>query len=99
MSLRFAGDRWAGNGWASIDIDPVAPGCFLPILLHLSMVYHFEMPPITDTLDGYVAEFDLLDSRVILLLDTWTFSMAFEQPVVRDHVLAHLLTASPTLAP
>lgn len=87
--MRFAEDQWA-NGWASIDIEPVEANYFLPILFHLSFTYHFAFPQVIMSFDNIAAEFELLNSKGIMLVDNWTFSIAFEKSTVRDQVLAAL---------
>ncbi len=84
--LTFQKDRWIGNQWASIDIEPVDAVYFLPILHYLMETYRFPQPMIIDTIDGYTAEFYLLNRATILSIDTWTFSIAFERDAIRDTV-------------
>jgi hypothetical protein len=50
--LEFRKDRWQGNKWASIDIDPVDAACFLRLLTHLSLRYGFPQPPSIDPMAG-----------------------------------------------
>jgi hypothetical protein len=88
--LHFRRDQWQGNRWASIDIQPVDTAYFLRLLAHLSNQYGFALPPIIDIIDGYAADFVLLGSRATLHIDTWTFSVAFEEERVRDQVLVDL---------
>src|SRR5258708_13718968 len=88
--LNFTKDQWLGNNWMSIEIKPVAATYMLPILWHLSKTYHFEMPKIVDTLDGYTTQFEVLRSAAMLLIDNWTFSIAFENGIVPDQVLTKL---------
>lgn len=87
----FSADRWLGNKWASIEIEPVDEVYFLPMLSHLMTTYHVPQPTIIDSIDGYFAEFQLLNSKSILSIDAWTFSIAFEDEVVRDIVLEALV--------
>lgn len=88
--LIFAEDRWIGNQWASVDIEPVEEAYFLPLLTYLMTTYAILPPKIIDGIDGYLAEFELLGTQAILSIDTWTFSIAFEQDAVRDRVLEAL---------
>jgi hypothetical protein len=88
--LRFCKDNWLGNKWASIEIWPVDTGYFLKLLAHLSLQYGFTVPPIIDILDGYAADFEILGSKAKIHIDSWTFSIAFEQEAVRDRVIAEL---------
>ncbi len=37
--LTFKKDRWQGNGWPSIDIDPVEARYFPRLLAHLIATY------------------------------------------------------------
>ena len=74
----------------SIEVNPVDTDYLLPLLWHLSRSYCFEIPELVDILDGYTAEFEILDSKVKLMLDNWSFSIAFEKPAVRDYVLEEL---------
>ncbi len=82
--------QWAGNKWSSIDIEPRDERLFFKLLDHFAAIYNFPMPRITDTIDGYAADFNVLDSTASLDIDTWMFSIAFEKIAVRDHVLAAL---------
>ena len=88
--LHFRKDQWQGNRWASIDIQPVDAAYFPRLLAHLSNQYGFALPSVTDIIDGYAADFVLLGSKATLHIDTWTFSIAFEEVGVRDRVLADL---------
>ena len=89
--LKFSEDRWLGNKWASIEIDPVDDVYFLPMLSYLMSTHGFIQPTIIDAIDGYFAEFKLLDCNAMISIDTWSFSIAFEQDGVRDDVLEALL--------
>ena len=93
--LHFRKDQWQGNRWASIDIQPVDAAYFPRVLAHLSSQYGFALPPIIDVIDGYAADFVLLDSKATIHIDTWTFSIAFEQERVRDQVLTDLQALPP----
>ena len=86
--MRYQENRWAGNHWASIEVEPVDIAYFLPILTYLSALYEFPMPTIDWDVDGYGADFEILGSKAIIKVDTWSFSIAFEKGVVRDQVLA-----------
>ena len=86
--MRYREDHWTGNHWASIEIEPVEIAYFLPILKYLSALYEFPMPTIERDVDGYGAHFELLGSKAIIKVDTWSFSIAFERGEVRDQVLA-----------
>jgi len=88
--LTFSEDRWVGNKWASIEIEPVDGVYFLPVLFYLTTTYHFPQPHIIDGIDGYLTSFRLLDCDAILTIDTWTFSIAFERDHIRDTVLEAL---------
>ncbi len=88
--LTFSEDRWIGNKWASIEIEPVDEGYFLPVLFYLTTTYHFPQPSIIDGIDGYIANFRLLDCDAMLTIDIWTFSIAFEHDAIRDIVLEAL---------
>jgi hypothetical protein len=88
--ITFRNDRWLGNKWASIDISPVDVAYFLRVLSYLSMRYGFKMPPIIDLIDGYAADFTILDSKASIHIDTWTFSIAFEAEPIRDRLIAEL---------
>jgi hypothetical protein len=90
--LKFSKDRWLGNKWASIEIDPVDAIYFLPMLSYLMTSYQFPQPYIIDGIDGYMTEFKILTVNAILSIDTWSFSIAFEQDAVRDRVLEALCT-------
>ena len=89
---KFSEDQWVGNKWMAIDIAPVDPIYLMPILFHLSHVYHFPTPKLIDILDGYAAEFEIMESRAIAFLDNYTSSIAFEKTSVRDQVLTALCT-------
>jgi hypothetical protein len=86
--MRFRADRWAGNHWASIDLEPVDLELFLPVLNFLVSIYDISLPGILWDVDGYSADFELLGSKAILSVDTFTFSAAFELDAVRDQVLS-----------
>jgi hypothetical protein len=79
------------NGWLTIDIEPMAESLFFKILDHLCIPYHIPTPPIIDTIDGYAADFTLLDSAASLYIDAWTFAITFGKSSTRDQVLAALL--------
>jgi very-short-patch-repair endonuclease len=53
------------------------------------------MPTIDWDVDGYGADFEILGSKAIIKVDTWSFSIAFEKDVVRDQVLAGFRSLSP----
>jgi hypothetical protein len=93
--VEYQADRWGGNHWASIEIEPVDVTRFLPVLTYLSTLYEFPMPTIDWDVDGYGADFELLGSKAIIKVDTWSFSIAFEDDAVRDQVLT-VLRALPT---
>lgn len=85
--LKFYKDRWIGNKWASIDITPVDEAYFLPVLQYLMATYNIPKPRIILDVDGCIAEeFLLLSCPVMMGVDTWTFSIAFEQDEIRDTV-------------
>jgi len=86
----FSEDQWGGNKWMAIDINPADPIYLVPILIHLSSLYHFSIPKLIDTLDGYVAEFEIIGSKTIVFLDNYTLSIAFEKISVRDQILTAL---------
>lgn len=90
--LKFSEDRWLGNKWASIEIDPVDAIYFLPMLSYLMATYNFPMPSLIWDVDGDSADFKIQNSNAILRIDTWSFSIAFEQDAVRDGVLEALRT-------
>jgi hypothetical protein len=89
--LTFKKDRWQGNGWPSIDIEPVEARYFPRLVAHLTATYEAPPPKIVDTLDDYVADLTLCDTEVHVLLDNWTFSLAMPDEALRDHVFADLL--------
>ncbi|GAB3825605.1 hypothetical protein [Hymenobacter jeollabukensis] len=92
MALVFTPDRWTGNQWASIEIDPAEHHyqVFLPLLQYLATTYGFEVPVTCPMLDGYAADFCLNGSEGTLFLDNWGMSLAFEHEPVRDLVLTQL---------
>jgi hypothetical protein len=92
--LRFRKDTWAGNHWPSIEIEPVDTTLFPRLLLHLSRTHIFAMPVIVDTIDGYAANFVIHGSHAKMMVDTWSFSIAFEQEHIRDLVFTELATMS-----
>ena len=79
------------NGWSTIDIEPMNSALFFKILDYLCTTYNFPVPPIIDTIDGYAADFILLDFAASLHIDAWTFALAFEKSSTRDQVFAALL--------
>lgn len=87
---KFSKDRWLGNQWTSIEIDPVDTIYFLPILSYLMTTYDIPQPYIIDGIDGYMTEFKILNCDAILSLDSWSFSIAFEYDAVRNTVLEAL---------
>lgn len=86
---QFTADTWA-NGSPAIDVSPYEYAHFLILLQHLCTTYGAPLPAVVETLDGYLADLELLGARVQLLLDNWTFSFAFSDAAVRDRVLADL---------
>ncbi|WP_113959605.1 hypothetical protein [Roseimicrobium gellanilyticum] len=88
--LTFRKDRWQGNGWPSIDIDPAEARYFPRLLAHLIATYGAAPTSVVETLDGYIADLTLLGTEVQVLLDTWTFSFAMPDESVRDRLLAEL---------
>ncbi len=86
--MRFREDQWTGNQWASIEIEPVDRAYFLPILKYLAASYGLPLPNIIWDVDGYCADFELLGSKAIIKVDTWSFSVAFQISSVRNQVLA-----------
>jgi hypothetical protein len=58
--LHLRKDRWIGNAWASIDISPNDETYFLRILAYLAHRYGFPFPHVSDLIDGYVADFQIL---------------------------------------
>jgi hypothetical protein len=89
--VKFYQTQWMANGWPTIDIEPMDAAMFFKILDYLCAAYNFPVPPIIDTIDGYAADFILLDSAASLHIDAWTFALAFENPAARDQVFAALL--------
>jgi hypothetical protein len=83
--------QWMANGWPTIDIEPMDATLFFKILDYLCAADNFPVPHIIDTIDGYAADFTLLDSAASLHIDAWTFALAFENLAARDQVLATLL--------
>jgi hypothetical protein len=83
--------QWMANGWPTIDIEPMSEYLFFKMLDYLCTTYNLPTPPIIDTIDGYAADFMLLDSAASLHIDAWTFAIAFEKSSVRDQVLTALL--------
>lgn len=96
--LKYSKGRWA-NQWACIEIDPFETNeyyeYFLRVLFHISATYHLDFPKGTGTLDGFIAEFEILGSAVIMHMDNYTFSVAFMAENVRDQVLAELQALPP----
>jgi hypothetical protein len=90
--LRFRKDTWAGNHWPSIEIEPVDARYFPRLLLHLSRTHIFAMPVIVDTMDGYAADFVIHGSQAKMMVDTWSFSIAFARKSVRDAIFLSLST-------
>lgn len=88
--MRFTKDRWLGNRWPCIDIDPVDDRYLLPVLQHLAAAYAAAMPPVIDLITAWVADWELFGSAAMVHLDVWTFSIAFEDEAVRDRVFADL---------
>ena len=88
--LQFYEDRWIGNKWASIEIEPVDTAYFLPLLFYLTTTYHFPHPHIIDAIDGYIADFNIQDYKATLRIDAWSLSLAFENDEIRDSVLEAL---------
>ena len=93
--LRLSKDHCLGNKWLAIELEPVDTAYFLPILLHFSQAYHFAWPQIMDDIDGYTAFFMINHSVALMLLDTWTFSIAFGVEAVHGQVFADLSALSP----
>ena len=84
---RFRKAKWLGNNWASIEIIPDGEIYFLPIFHYLITTYNIPKPQIIPDMDGFIVEeFKLLNSRVLMGIDTWEFSIAFEKDTVRDTV-------------
>jgi len=88
--LQFRKDQWKGNKRASIDIWPNDATYFPRILAHLSCSYGFPLPQIIDLIDGYAADFRLLNSDATIHIDSYTFAIVFVEEAVRDRVLADL---------
>jgi hypothetical protein len=80
-----------------IDITPVDESCFMPLLLHLTRSYHFPMPPVTDRITGYFANFKIAGKWVSLDVDTYDFMLIFKDVTLRDRVLAYLMTVMDTV--
>lgn len=93
--LRLYKDEWPGNKWPAIEIYPVDKACFLAILTYLSQTYTFAWPQIVDSSDSCTTFFMINDSVALMLLDTWTFSIAFGLEPVRDEVFADLSALPP----
>jgi hypothetical protein len=88
--LQFRKDQWMGNKWPSIDIWPNDATYFPRVLTHLSCSYGFPLPHIVDLIDGYAADFRLFTSDATIDIDSYTFSIAFADEAVCDHILADL---------
>lgn len=88
--LKFSKSRWLGNKWASIEVDPVDEAYFLPVLYYLMKKYSFSHSKIIDSIDGYITDFKIGDCDVYMGIDTWSFSLAFEQEGIRDKVFDDL---------
>lgn len=97
--LRLFKDHWDGNGWPSIELDRPAPHSheaadFLPVLLVICAELHLPLPPVQETLDGYIADLEFEGQTLTLLLDNWTFSLATKEAPLRDRVFAALVAAA-----
>lgn len=88
----FSKDRWLGNKWPSIEITPVEGRCFLRLLDHLVSSYAAERPKVIDTMEGCVADLQILGCPATMHLDCWSFSIAFKHESVRDSVFSELET-------
>jgi hypothetical protein len=88
--LHIRKGRWIGNAWASIDISPNDETYFLRILAYLAHRYGFPIPHVSDLIDGYVADFQLLATDACIHIDSCTCSIAFADDAIRDRVLVDL---------
>jgi hypothetical protein len=88
--MKFWQSRWAGNQWASIEIEPLGATYFYSILDFLAETFKFAMPSVFQAIDMYAADFILLGSYATLSLDSYSFSIAFDKEDVRDQVFAML---------
>ena len=70
----------------SIEIEPVDSIHAIKILRYLSGIYGFKMPVIHNTLDGFHADFVILNSKASVHVDNWFSSIAFEKDAVRDTI-------------
>ncbi len=87
---QFSPGYWTGNGWPSIDIEPVDAALLLPILAHLTKTHGFAMPRIIDLIDGYAADFVVEGANATILVDPRTFSLACNNESVRNNLLTEL---------
>ena len=101
----FRADAWAGNHWASIEVEPVDERLLEPLLDWLCGAYQRERPALTcireSSLSDLIclADFAIGGSGVALHLDEWSLSLAFEHPPLRDEVLARLRALPPDYFP
>ncbi len=95
--IELSKDRWVGNQWAAIAIDPVDEAYFLPLLTYLAQTYDFEMPQLVDRITGYWADFKILGAQATFDLDTYHLSLAFSEDSVRDQVYEQLQANLETL--
>lgn len=93
--MNYRKSQWLGNKWPSIDLEPFEAWQFIAVLLHLHATYGFELPGVTDILDGYVADFVIDGSPATLAMDNWGTSLAFAEERVRDRVFADLEALPP----
>lgn len=88
--MEFLDYQWSGQRWESVEIEPINAAYFFPMLDYLMATYGFPMPRVIDTIDGYAADFRLMGSDATLQIDAYSFSIAVQDKVVRDVVLAAL---------
>ena len=93
--MKFTKDRWLGNKWACIDVDPYEYEHFPIFLLHFQATYKLKIPNIIDMLDAYGADFKLDGADVMMNMDNWCFSIAFSDDRVRDRVFEDLNALPP----
>jgi hypothetical protein len=88
-----------GNGWPSIEAEPVDERLLRPLLTWLSTAYEVPFPTLTPILDVVMADFEVRGTAVAFHLDNWSLSLAFESETLRAEVLAWLRALPPAYFP
>lgn len=88
--MYFQSTRWQGNNWAAITITPASLDMLRSVVRFLEQQYDCMVPPLSDRMTGFFADFVLDGVQASIDLDDDDLSLAFADDATRDRVLNDL---------